>query len=117
MGIDKSTLNKSELGQRSFSMFHIIDVSAALGVTSDFLLRGLLIARIDEELALRLAVKHPELVSPQHQSISGGQEAKPVTALRPDAAELELLKELRKLPAEDRRTVLRIVRGLASGRE
>ncbi|HET6610149.1 MAG TPA: helix-turn-helix transcriptional regulator [Rhodopila sp.] len=62
--IDASTLNKIEKGTRSPSIFNIISLANRLRVSADFLLRGQLVARMDEELALHLAAKHPNLAPP-----------------------------------------------------
>lgn len=62
LGIDASTLNKIEKGDRAPSVFLIAALSNRLRVSTDFLLKGILNGRTDEELALRLAALHPELV-------------------------------------------------------
>lgn len=62
MGIDASTLAKIEDGTRAPSIFNVIEIANRLRVSTDFLLRGLLTARTDEELALELAARHPDLV-------------------------------------------------------
>ncbi|QDH16797.1 helix-turn-helix domain-containing protein [Swingsia samuiensis] len=62
LGVDASTLNKIERGDRAPSIFLITALSNRLRVSTDFLLKGVLNGRTDEELALRLAALHPELV-------------------------------------------------------
>ena len=64
LGVDKSTLAKIESGERAASIFNIIELANRFRCSTDFLLRGLLIAKTDEELALALAARHPELVLP-----------------------------------------------------
>lgn len=65
LGVDASTLNKIEKGDRAPSVFLIISLSNRLRVSTDFLLKGVLNGRTDEEMALRLAALHPELVLQQ----------------------------------------------------
>lgn len=65
LGVDASTLNKIEKGDRAPSVFLIAALSNRLRVSTDFLLKGVLNGRTDEELALRLAALHPELVLQQ----------------------------------------------------
>ncbi len=62
LGVDASTLNKIEKGDRAPSVFLILSLSNRLRVSTDFLLKGVLNGRTDEEMALRLAALHPELV-------------------------------------------------------
>ena len=64
LGVDRSTLHKIESGERAPSIFNIIAIANRYRCTTDFLLRGVMSARIDEELALKLAALHPELVLP-----------------------------------------------------
>lgn len=61
MGIDPSTLTKIEDGSRAPSIFNVIEIANRFRVSTDFLLRGLLVAKTDYELALVLAAEHPEL--------------------------------------------------------
>lgn len=65
LGVDASTLNKIEKGDRAPSVFLIMSLSNRLRVSTDFLLKGVLNGRTDEEMALRLAALHPELVLQQ----------------------------------------------------
>jgi transcriptional regulator with XRE-family HTH domain len=60
MGIDKSTLQKIEDGDRAPSIFNVLDLSHRLRVTPDYILRGTLTG-IDGELAGLLVSLHPEL--------------------------------------------------------
>lgn len=62
MEIDASTLAHIEAGSRSPSIFNVIELSNRLRVSTDYILKGLLTSRTDEEMALRLAAFHPELV-------------------------------------------------------
>jgi transcriptional regulator with XRE-family HTH domain len=62
LGVDPSTLAKIEDGTRAPSIFNVIEIANRFRVSTDFLLRGLLVARTDEQLALHLAAQHPELV-------------------------------------------------------
>lgn len=70
MGIDPSTLTKIEDGSRAPSIFNVIELSNRFRVSTDFLLRGLLVAKTDYELALVLAAEHPEL-APQLRYMDG----------------------------------------------
>lgn len=63
IGVDQSTLNKIEAGDRAPNIFIITEVSNRLRVSTDFLLKGTLVGRTDEEMALRLGAMHPELAS------------------------------------------------------
>lgn len=69
LGVDASTLNKIERGDRAPSVFLIIALSNRLRVSTDFLLKGVLNGRTDEELALRLAALHPELVLQRQDTV------------------------------------------------
>jgi len=62
--VDPSTLNKIEKGKRAPSVFNIISLASRLRVSTDFLLRGQLVPQIDEEVALQLAARFPNLVPP-----------------------------------------------------
>ncbi|GBR55012.1 transcriptional regulator [Neokomagataea thailandica NBRC 106555] len=70
LGIDASTLNKIERGDRAPNVFLIAALSNRLRVSTDFLLKGVLNGRTDEELALRLAALHPELVLQRQDTAS-----------------------------------------------
>lgn len=90
LGVDASTLKKIETGERAPSIFNILELSNRLRVSTDFLLKGLLTARTDEEMALRLAALHPELVL-QRQSMGSDKDIgrdvddKPQKPMRPSA--------------------------------
>ena len=90
LGLDPSTLAKIEAGTRSASIFNIISIANRYRVTTDFLLRGVMSARMDEEISLKLAALHPELVLPRQGTAShtgkdqeGGTPGQP---MRPDRA-------------------------------
>ncbi|GBR12429.1 MULTISPECIES: helix-turn-helix domain-containing protein [Asaia] len=68
LGVDASTLNKIEKGDRAPSVFLILSLSNRLRVSTDFLLKGVLNGRTDGEMALRLAALHPELVLQQQDT-------------------------------------------------
>lgn len=65
MDLDPSTLAKNEDGDRAPSIFTIIQYANRFRVSADYLLRGQLVGRMDEEMAVKLAALHPELVLPQ----------------------------------------------------
>ena len=65
LGLDPSTLAKIEAGSRAASIFNVISIANRYRCTTDFILRGVMSARMDDELALKLAALHPELVLPQ----------------------------------------------------
>lgn len=69
LGVDASTLNKIEKGDRAPSVFLIMSLSNRLRVSTDFLLKGVLNGRTDGEMALRLAALHPELVLQQQDTV------------------------------------------------
>ena len=62
--MDGSTLNKIEKGSRPPNVFNVISLANRLRVSTDYILRGQLIGRMDEQVALQLAAKYPELVPP-----------------------------------------------------
>jgi transcriptional regulator with XRE-family HTH domain len=62
MGVHVTTLHKIEQGERAASVFNVIDFSIKFHISTDFLLRGQLHGRTDEELALELVARHPEIV-------------------------------------------------------
>lgn len=63
LGLDRSTVQKIEEGDRPPSIFNVLEFSHALRVTPDYLLTGSM-RGIDGELAARLAAAHPELGRP-----------------------------------------------------
>ena len=66
LGVDNSQLVRIESGERAASIFLVIEVANRYRCTTDFILRGVMTARMDEELALKLAALHPELVLPEY---------------------------------------------------
>lgn len=60
MGVDRSTLQKIEDGDRPPSVFNVIDIAHKLRVTPDYILKGTL-KGVDGELAGYLVALHPEL--------------------------------------------------------
>lgn len=75
LGIHRSTLSKIEKGERAASIFNVISLANRLRVSTDYLLRGLLTARTDEEMAHLLVKYHPELVpTPRHMAKDMGMD-------------------------------------------
>lgn len=62
MGVDRSTLQKIEDGDRAPSVFNVLDIAHRLRVTTDYILNGNL-AGVDREMAAMLIQGHPELLS------------------------------------------------------
>lgn len=62
IGITPSMISLIESGDRAPNIFYVIEIANRLRVSTDYILRGLLTAKTDEEMALRLAASHPELV-------------------------------------------------------
>ncbi len=60
MGVDRSTLQKIEDGDRPPSIFNVLDIAHKLRVTPDYILKGTL-KGVDGELAGLLVAHHPEL--------------------------------------------------------
>lgn len=63
LGIDRSTVQKIEEGDRPPSIFNVLEFAHALRVTPDYILLGAM-RGIDGELAARLAAAHPQLGRP-----------------------------------------------------
>jgi len=61
LGLDRSTLAKIESGDRSPSIFNVLDLAERLQVTTDYILTGSL-RGVDGEIAARLVSLHPELL-------------------------------------------------------
>lgn len=61
LGVDRTTLQKIEDGERTPSVFLVIEIAHRLRVSTDYILLGSL-RGVDGELAGRLAVAHPELL-------------------------------------------------------
>lgn len=64
LGLDRTTVQKIEDGDRAPSVFNVLQFSHALRVTPNYILLGAM-RDIDGELAARLAAAHPELVVPR----------------------------------------------------
>jgi DNA-binding XRE family transcriptional regulator len=60
MGVDRTTLQKIEDGDRAPSVFAVIEISHRLRVSTDYILLGTL-RGVDGELAARLLEAHPDL--------------------------------------------------------
>jgi transcriptional regulator with XRE-family HTH domain len=60
LGVDRSTIQKIEDGDRAPSVFNIIDIAHRLRVSPDYILTGSL-RGVDGELAGLLVALHPEL--------------------------------------------------------
>lgn len=61
MGVDRTTLQKVEDGDRAPSVFLVVELAHRLSVTTDYILVGSL-RGVDGELAARLVQAHPELL-------------------------------------------------------
>lgn len=68
IGASQSTMASYEAGRRLLPPDHATRAAIAWGVTTDFLYRGLL-AGCRRDVALRLAVQHPELVESHAQAL------------------------------------------------
>ena len=75
LGMDPSTLAKIESGDRTPSVYQIIEFANRFRVSTDFILREMLTARTDEELALKLAALHPEVVLQPESTETGTDKA------------------------------------------
>lgn len=62
IGITPSMISLIESGARAPNIFYVIEIANRLRVSTDYILRGLLTARTDPEMAVKLAALHPELV-------------------------------------------------------
>ena len=71
LGIHQSTLAKIERGTRTPSIFNVIEIANRFRVSADFLLRGHLNAKTDEEVGLLLAAKVPHAVLPRTRTDRG----------------------------------------------
>lgn len=91
LGVDRSTVQKIEDGERPPSIFNVMDFAHTLRVTPDYILWGAM-RGIDGELAARLAAVHPELgQSPPGDpgipdTATGSRNAQPPRKRRPRAA-------------------------------
>lgn len=61
LGVDRTTVQKIEDGQRPPSIFNVLDFAHRLRVSPDYILTGSL-RGVDGELAGLLVSRHPELV-------------------------------------------------------
>jgi transcriptional regulator with XRE-family HTH domain len=61
LGIDPSTISKIEDGSRAPSVFNVISLATRFQCSTDFLLRGHLTGRTDEELSLVIVARRPDL--------------------------------------------------------
>jgi transcriptional regulator with XRE-family HTH domain len=61
MGVDRTTLQKIEDGERAPSVFNVLDIAHRLRVPTDYILRGAL-RGVDGEMAALLVSRHPELL-------------------------------------------------------
>ena len=62
MGVDRTTLQKIEDGNRAPSVFNVLEIADRLRLSTDYILRGTL-RGLDGEIAGRLVAKHPELLA------------------------------------------------------
>lgn len=83
MGVDRSTVQKIEDGDRAPSIFNILDFSDRLRVTPDYILYGSL-ANLSGEMAGLLAARHPELANrySDYRETDGGTCRQPKTPKR-----------------------------------
>jgi transcriptional regulator with XRE-family HTH domain len=61
LGVDPSTLNKIEEGDRAPNVFLVAEFCNRFRVSTDYLLRGILTDAEHPAIAARLAAEHPEL--------------------------------------------------------
>ena len=71
MGVDRTTLQKIEDGDRPPSIFNVLDLAHRLRVTPSYILDGSM-RGIDGELAALLVARHPELVTGIPDKANGG---------------------------------------------
>jgi transcriptional regulator with XRE-family HTH domain len=93
MGVDRTTLQKIEDGDRPPSIFNVLEIAHRLRVTCDFILTGSL-RGVDGELAALLVSQHPELAPSNSRAKAADTFPKPKT---PDA----VLVTRRRLTARD----------------
>lgn len=71
MGVDRTTLQKIEDGDRAPSVFNVLDIAHRLRVSPSYILDGSM-QGVDSEMAFRLGQAHPELrLPPRDQSGTG----------------------------------------------
>ena len=91
MGIDRTTLQKIEDGNRAPSVFNVLDLADRLRVSTDYILRGSM-RGVDGELAALLVARHPELMphppggGTPRTATDGDTSPRPMTPGRPQAA-------------------------------
>lgn len=71
MGIHRTTLQKIEDGNRTPSIFNVIEIAHRLRVSTDYILIGTL-RGVDGELAARLIQAHPELLQHNRTAMDSG---------------------------------------------
>lgn len=68
IGVDRTTVQKIEDGDRPPSVFNVLDFAYRLRVSTDYILRGSMLG-VDAELADLLLKAHPELrAAPVHRT-------------------------------------------------
>src|SRR4249920_2601233 len=74
--VDRTTLQKIEDGDRSPTVFLVVELSHRLCVSTDYILKGSLMG-VDGELAARLIEAHPELLDHNRTAMGGGTDPSP----------------------------------------
>lgn len=85
MGVDRTTLQKIEDGDRPPSIFNVIEIAHRLRVTCDYILTGSL-RGVDGELAAMLVSVHPELMRNRNTAMGFDtcpQPMKPIDGTKP----------------------------------
>lgn len=91
MGVDKSTIQKIEGGERPPSVFNVLDLASRLRVSADYILHGSM-RGVDGELAALLVARHPELTpkgpvgGKPYKATDADTSPKPTKPKRPRAA-------------------------------
>lgn len=83
MGVDRTTLQKIEDGDRPPSIFNVMEIAHRLRVTCDYILTGSL-RGVDGELAALLVSQHPELM--RNRSMATGFDTSPLPTKPSDGA-------------------------------
>lgn len=78
MGVDRSTLQKIEDGDRPPSIFNVLDLAHRLRVSPDYILTGSL-RGVDGEMAGMLVARHPELLGSSRMANDCGTQPQPRT--------------------------------------
>lgn len=81
MGVDRSTLQKIEDGDRPPSVFNVLELAHRLRVTEGYILTGSL-KGVDGEMAGLLVKHHPELIADSHTATGAGTFETPRTPKR-----------------------------------